>query len=197
MQILESWPLRAPMSIARVDQWPPERREQAREHLSPGHAVLPKDIGVDPADLPKLDALRANVKALYHLKIALLDGDQLVGWSEGWQDANEPDTFFMAASLVLPAYRRQGFYEALTTKTLEIARRDGFQAVSSGHVVTNNPILIAKLKLGFHISGFELNARWGTMVRLIYHLNEMKEKAFAYRAGSKADPEIETVLRRT
>jgi hypothetical protein len=50
--------------------------------------------------------------------------------------------------------------------------------------MTNNPVLIAKLKLGFSINGFEVNTRYGALVRLIYHHYEMKKNALKFRAGA-------------
>jgi hypothetical protein len=63
------------------------------------------------------------------------------------------------------------------------ARKQGFQIVTSKHVATNNAVIIAKLKLGFKISGIDLSDEYGTLVKLTYYLNETRQSVAEFRAG--------------
>ncbi len=85
--------------------------------------------------------------------------------------------------MVQTEYQRKGIYSALCKETIEIAKREGFQTISSKHMLTNNSILIAKLKLGFKVSGMEMDAVHGTLLKLVYNLNPQMTEALRYRAG--------------
>jgi ribosomal protein S18 acetylase RimI-like enzyme len=100
----------------------------------------------------------------------------------------------MGASVVIPEYQRQGLYSELIKKVFEITKEQGFQSIWSLHVMTNNPVIIAKLKMDFTIYGFEVNTRYGALVRLIYHHSEIKRKAIRFRAGAVKENEIHEVL---
>ncbi len=105
-------------------------------------------------------------------------------------------SIFMGTSLILPEFRRKGLYSALTSKVIEITKQIGFQSIWSMHVMTNNSVLIAKLKMDFNIYGFEVNTKYGALVRLVYHHNEMKRKVLNFRAGAIGDTEVLKVLSR-
>ncbi len=72
-------------------------------------------------------------------------------------------------------------------KVLELTSAEGFSAVRSRHVCTNNAVLIAKLKLGFMINGFEQDETMGTLVRTIFHHNELRRRSAYFRAGKIGD----------
>ena len=89
----------------------------------------------------------------------------------------------MANSCVIPEYRRAGYYSLMLEKVIEIAREMKFQTITSRHVVSNNPVIIAKLKAGFHITGMELSEIHGNLIHLSYHLNETRYEAYKVRSG--------------
>ena len=124
------------------------------------------------------------------IKLALLHDGLLVGWSYGWQDSVHAGDFYMAGSLVLPAHRKLGLYSALVRKILELSLAEGFSAVRSRHSCVNNSVLIAKLKLGFIIHGFEQDEVMGTLVKMIFHHNELRKKSALFRAGKVGEREI-------
>lgn len=67
---------------------------------------------------------------------------------------------------ILEEHRRRGLYTALLPVVLNQLRQKGFQIVFSRHTLTNNAVIIPKLKAGFVISGFEVDDRFGTLVQL-------------------------------
>jgi hypothetical protein len=61
----------------------------------------------------------------------------------------------------------------------------GYERVTSNHMVNNRPVLIAKLKAGFHITGIVLDERYGAQVSLAYFFYPDRREGFA-RAYSLA-----------
>ena len=99
-----------------------------------------------------------------------------VGFSCGClQDAQ---TFFMEWSGILPAYQRQGVYTRFLAKLLAYLRELGVERVTSNHMGTNRPVLIAKLKAGFNVTGVTLDERFGMQVWLTYYLSEKRQQDF-------------------
>jgi len=114
---------------------------------------------------------------------ATTDG-QPAGWATGAMiDAS---TFFMAWTVVLPEYRRRGLYTAYLGRLLPYLHALGYERVTSNHMVNNRPVLIAKLKAGFVITGMVLDERYGAQVALSYFFHPDRRVGFA-RAYSLAD----------
>jgi GNAT superfamily N-acetyltransferase len=140
-----------------------------------------RELGV--VDDPSLRGFRtAGLATRPTLRIALRAGNALVGWSYGFADRVEG--FYMASSAVLDGHRRKGLYTAMADAVLGLARQAGFHFVHSRHVCTNNPILLAKLGMGFHITGFELTPDMGSLVTLEKPLIEAREHALRARSGA-------------
>lgn len=112
------------------------------------------------------------------------DKGELVGWSSSFQ--SQVNELYMMNSVVAPEYRRQGHYTKMVERTLSFAREQGFQTVSSNHTATNNAVIVPKLKLGFKISGLLLDDAFGTLVKLVYHLNDTRAQAMEFRSGQKS-----------
>jgi len=117
--------------------------------------------------------------ALYY--VLLDEKNNLAGWTAGFQ--MRPNDFFMMTSAVLPKYRGKDGYTKLLKEVLEKTKALGFQVVYSKHLATNNPIIIAKLKLGFMVAGMEVSDQMGTVVRMVYSHNPLREELLRYRTG--------------
>lgn len=141
------------------------------------------------------DRLKKSVNSKEHLYLAMYDDNQnLMGWSASCQ-ARAFELYTMN-SCVLPEHRRQGHYTTLVQETINEATRRGYQCVTSNHVISNNSVIIAKLKLGFKITGLEVFDDFGTVVKLIYYINETRQKAFDFRSGHKRpDQEIKDIMK--
>jgi GNAT superfamily N-acetyltransferase len=100
-----------------------------------------------------------------------------VGWSYGHM--LDAATFFMSWSAVVPAFRRRGLYTAYLQALLPYLEALGYERVTSKHLVTNRPVLIAKLKAGFHIAGLTLDERFGAQVTLAYFFAGDRREGFA------------------
>ena len=196
MEYLNKWLIKDDFSIIQVASLPPDViRKHAKKYLSSEYPMLPKHFGLEQESIEKLKEIKNRLSQQYTLRLGLLYKDELIGWTDGWQDSIEQDTFFMGASLVLPQYQRMGLYSALVKKVFELTKTEGFQSISSLHIMTNNPILIAKLKLGFSIYGFEVNTRYGALVRLIYNHNKSKKKDLKFRAGTINEIDVINMLK--
>jgi hypothetical protein len=113
------------------------------------------------------------------LRLGAYDGDELVGWSFGWLERGR--VFYMANSGVLERYRRHGVYSALVDAVCGHARAMGAVMVRSQHSVLNNAVIIAKLRMGFHVAGMSQSAQLGSLVELVRHLSEERHALFRSR----------------
>jgi hypothetical protein len=94
-------------------------------------------------------------------RFGAFDGEELVGWSAGWI---EPPSETMRSPTTLWAIRSQ-------------------------HSAVNNPVIIAKLRAGFHVSGLSQSAQMGSLVEMTLHLSEQRYALFRRRALPYAVPD--------
>jgi hypothetical protein len=106
--------------------------------------------------------------------------EELVGWSSGWMERG--NVFYMANSGVVSTHRRMGVYSSLLSAIREYASANGAVAIRSQHSVLNNPVIIAKLQAGFHVSGLSQSAQMGTLLELTYHFSEKRHGLFRTRS---------------
>ena len=114
-------------------------------------------------------------------------GNTPVGWSTGRME--NPITFRMINSGLLPAFRRQGVYTAFTRRLLAYLKAVGYERVTSHHHVNNRAVLNAKLKLGFVVSGTTLGEDVGAVVSMVCHLHEDRYRAYEDVHGLESDPD--------
>ena len=105
------------------------------------------------------------------LRIAAFRADALVGWTYACPEGR---LLYMVNSGVALAERKKGIYSELVRMVTEHARAQGYVAILSRHAANNNPVIIAKLKLGFFVSGFEYSEVYGPLVRLTLLLGERR-----------------------
>lgn len=111
------------------------------------------------------------------------DEEKIVGWSFGIQKT-EAD-FYMINSAVFPEYRKQGIYTEMLKLAVERIKEMGFQYIYSRHKLTNNDVIIPKLKFGFNIVGMEVNDMFGNLVQLGYYTNPKRQELLEIRAGMR------------
>lgn len=143
----------------------------------------------------KLSSLKQRMGQLYELRLGLFSPEnEFVGFSFGFQENEE--TFYMAASGVLPAHRGRGLYSQLVKYLLQKTTDEGFQKIYGTHCATNNAVLIPKLKLGFIFSKVELSDMFGTILHLQYFTNPLRRKMMDYRSGLKVpDQQVQSVTK--
>lgn len=128
-------------------------------------------------------AAEGSVKQHHHAPMhrwgAYLD-EELIGWSCGWMERG--NVFYIANSGVIPNQRRKGIYSSLLSTIHLHAGDNDAVAVRSQHSVLNNPVIIAKLRIGYHISGLSQSAQMGTLVELTYHFSEKRHALFRSRS---------------
>ena len=115
------------------------------------------------------------------LRIGAFRGASLVGWTFARPEG--ASHLYMINSGVMPAERRQGIYSKLTRLVIEHARSRGYVAVLSRHAANNNAVIVAKLKLGFFVSGFEYSEVYGPLVRLTFLVGELRRTLYQSRSS--------------
>ena len=133
-------------------------------------------------DQPKVDKLRANLGEPHRLRLGVFHKTRFVGWHMGIQ-TDGGAAFYMQNSAIVKRHRRKGLYSALLDRTIEIVDNMGYQAIYSRHHMTNNAVLIPKMKRNFKITSFELSDRYGSLVQLTRYKSKTRNKALDYRVG--------------
>jgi ribosomal protein S18 acetylase RimI-like enzyme len=114
------------------------------------------------------------------LRIAAFRGEALVGWTYARPDGVQH--LHMINSGVAPSERRKGIYSQLVQRTIEHAKSQGYVSILSRHTASNNAVIVAKLELGFFVSGFEYSAVYGPLVRLTYLVGELRRELHEARS---------------
>ncbi len=141
----------------------------------------------------RLKELNKNMGQPFTLRLGVFYKSEFVGWHFGRQESAH--SFYMQNSGILPSHRRKGLYAELLKRVLEITTEMGFQDIWSRHTVTNNAVIIPKLKHGFVITGMEVNDIFGTLIHLHYFPSSIRRKMMDYRVGQiKPDDEIKKYI---
>lgn len=120
--------------------------------------------------------------------------NELMGWSVSYQA--KVLELYTQNSVVIPEFRRMGVYSLMQKHILKVAKERGYQMVTSHHVASNNSVIMAKLKLGFMITGFELCDDFGALVKLTNYLNETRSRVYDVRTGlTRPDQDIKDLLK--
>lgn len=127
-------------------------------------------------NMPKMENIQ-------RYQLVAKDGDKIIGWSFGQQKSY--DDFYMINSAVFPEYRRQGVYTELMRLAVKHITDLGFQRIYSRHKMSNNAVIIPKLKAGFVITGFEVADVFGNLVELSYYTNPRRRELLEVRTGMR------------
>ena len=122
------------------------------------------------------------------LRIGAFRGDSLVGWTLARSQGE--GHIHMINSGVAPAHRDQGVYSKLVELVIEHSRSHGYVDIQSRHAANNNAVIVAKLKQGFFVSGFEYSEVYGPLVRLTFLLGELRRTLHKTRSSPirRAEP---------
>ena len=182
-QVINSWPLEDGLIIHQLSELNESHHNMTRKYFDQSYPILRWRQELSESENNELSLLNQNLKARASINLIIYKGEEIIGWSYGWQGGFETGTYYMANSCIIPEYRNQGLYSILLKKTIEIARELNFQTITSRHVVSTNPILIAKLKAGFNISSVEMSEVHGTLVHLTYFMNKLRAESYKVRTG--------------
>ncbi|MBC8043001.1 MAG: hypothetical protein IAF08_06105 [Rhizobacter sp.] len=143
-----------------------------------------------------LTRLGSRMGEPYRLQLFINKGDERIGWFTGVQ--HDRETFYMMNTGIFKLHQGKGIYTSLLPKMLSLLQAEGFQKVTSRHNATNNQILVPKLKVGFIISGIEINDVFGLMVHLTYFFNETRRQVMDFRTGQNVpDDDLKKLLNLT
>lgn len=155
--------------------------------------LWPNEVMTDNEE-QKLKSLNTGYVVNYTLHLVLFYKNQLAGWTSGFQNSRE--SYCMASSAILPEFRGRSLYSNLLETALEILTEKGFQRIISNHHMTNNNVIIPKLKRGFVITGTQLSDMAGSMVELTYFTNVTRKKVLNFRCGLlRPDKDVSKLLR--
>ncbi len=115
------------------------------------------------------------------LRIGAFRGESLVGWTFARPEG--ANLLYMINSGVASAERHNGIYSELVRLVIEHAKSRGYVAVLSRHAANNNAVIVAKLKLGFFVSGFEYSEVYGPLVRLTFLVGELRRTLYRTRSS--------------
>ena len=184
MKILAQWDFAPDLQIVHIEAYPKDDfKNLIDDTLGNYHPLLQWQESLTDIEKTKHEALKAPLKNVYQIKLAVIHNGEMVAICSSFQESST--TVMMGISAIRNDFRGRGLYSALAKRVLEMTREAGFQAVSSYHLMTNNPILIAKLKLGFNIFGFETHAVHGTLLKMVFHHNVLMQKSLRFRAGER------------
>jgi len=188
------WNLPDGYEVRRVDRFEePEYKGLVKQILYGEHPTVDWANFMSESEIETQAKLRKDFGRANPVRLGAYKEGKLVGFCFGFQDCDS--SFSMAASGVLPEHRRKGLYRFLAERMLEISKGMDFPQVSSRHVATNNAVLIAKLKLGFVVTGMELSETFGTLLQLTYFHHPLRRKVFHVRAGlARPDEQAKSVL---
>lgn len=144
------------------------------------HSLMTETEKEKARNMPRMENIQ-------HYQLVAKDGDKIIGWSFGQQKSY--DDFYMINSAVFPEYRRKGIYTKLMELAMEHITELGFQRIYSRHKMSNNAIIIPKLKAGFVITGFEVNDVFGNLVELSYYTNPRRRELLEVRTGMRRPSE--------
>lgn len=136
----------------------------------------------------QLGRLGENLNSVYQLNLGLFHKDQQIGWHFGAQ--RQSHHFYMTNSGILPEFRNRGLYRKMVESISNRLFEDGFLEISSHHHLTNNPVLVAKLKCGFFITGIDMDPRFGMMIVMKKYKHQERNEVLHFRSGLKNCSEI-------
>ncbi len=141
---------------------------------------------LSPDEKTKYDEVDSHYQGGLTLHYGVFVDNVLVGVHHGRQF--ERGVYHMGFSAILKKFQRQGLYTQLLHYVIAEVGKLGFQAITSRHNASNNPVIIPKLKAGFLIGGFEINDAVGLQVRLVYYFNEARRDMHHFRTGRSPAP---------
>jgi GNAT superfamily N-acetyltransferase len=131
----------------------------------------------------KAKALYQHIKSAYRYDLLIYHAGEVIGWSFGMQYSTED--FYMVNTGILPDYQGRGVYTCLLPHIISHLKEAGFQRIFSRHLLSNNAVIVPKLKAGFIITGMEIVAKFGALLHLSYFTNADRLNLVQVRIGKE------------
>ncbi|MET7685082.1 GNAT family N-acetyltransferase [Streptomyces sp. NPDC005423] len=133
------------------------------------------------------EELAAEYRTLHREHILIENSrGEVVGWVRGRME--DPDTFYLGTSGLLPEYRAQGLAATGMPRFFEYLHTLGYERVTSQHHPHNRAAMILQLKCGFSFEGINLDERWGPMVKMVFFFGDGRRAEFERRFGFEQYP---------
>ncbi|WP_235693052.1 GNAT family N-acetyltransferase [Deinococcus aquaedulcis] len=106
------------------------------------------------------------------------------GTVAGWQASRAWDsrTAYMVNTALLPAHRGRGVYRRLLPLVMVALHGEGYPLIRSHHHLTNNAVLVPKLRAGFRLQGMQVDEH-GVLAVLIHSADEVYRAYMDVRSG--------------
>lgn len=142
----------------------------------------------------KLSENRKNMESIKSFYLFARGNNKIIWWSF-WRQENA-EVFYMVNSAVFPEYRNKWVYTEMLKIITKKATQEWFVEILSKHIISNNPIIIAKLKFWFYITWIEVSINFWTLVSLTYFPNKLRSKILNVRTwNSKMDDEVINLIK--
>ncbi|MVN87691.1 GNAT family N-acetyltransferase [Deinococcus sp. HMF7620] len=102
----------------------------------------------------------------------------------GWQASRAWDarTAYMVNTALLPAHRGQGVYRRLLPVVMAALHAEGYPLIRSHHHLTNNAVIVPKLRAGFRFQGLQVDEH-GVMAVLLHSADPVYQAYMDVRSG--------------
>jgi RimJ/RimL family protein N-acetyltransferase len=104
------------------------------------------------------------------------ENDEPIGWFYGYMEDEE--TYIIDTIGFVPEYRGLGLYSTFLRHLIKYLKVLGYERLGTNHHPNNRAAIIADLKAGFNIVGFELHESHGPLLPTALALYTDRQKAF-------------------
>lgn len=139
--------------------------------LSANNYIAPEE------EKQRVKLLLENYKNIHHDRLIIRDKEgNFIGHFMG--ESEDQVTYYLRNAGIIPSYRKKHIATKFMTSFLDYLYELGYARVSSQHHGNNNAVLILMLKNGFSIAGLEVREEWGSLIKLVKHLNSDRAQLF-------------------
>lgn len=140
--------------------------------------------------------IRKTYKTDYNIPIylGLFCRTAFVGWTYGYGYSST--AFYIESVAIARSHRGKGVHPHLLQGMMDCIFAQGFQTIKNTHHSNLSSLIAKKLRLGFVITGYQLDDQHGAVVQMEYHLKKKRRDILKFRAGSqRPNKEIAKILK--
>ncbi|MGM0440056.1 MAG: GNAT family N-acetyltransferase [Chlamydiota bacterium] len=125
----------------------------------------------------KLEGLWEKYQQIHHEKIVFYNSHrEPIGWLLG--DMEDYMTFYLRAYGLITEYRRKGIFTAFQKQFYNYLEDWGYERIAAHHQLNNRIAMIAQLKMGYQLTGIELDERFGPLAKMVYFVHPDRQQGY-------------------